>query len=246
MLLKLLLAFLIFTNEIIYSSFIANIDEDKKDQYEVSPVSTTFIPDPPNLTSKTLLKCKTNGIMRIEPKLQTLSYDLIIFIAGYLEFPHYALGSLNRDFNQFFKKISPSKLISNQLEFAGLSTLPLGSDLKYLTSFSSSDFKGERLLSIIIDVALVKALPKIKSSLLRLLYSRSLNCLSKSQWLSPTHPFKAYSPISAVAIGFLESNDFELLFDIFERFPEVIMKDSAFRQVLIEAADKLNKLTLIY
>lgn len=229
------MALLIFTNEIIIAASI-------KGKFEDSPVSTVFISGSPDLATN-----RKTAMIRLIPNLDNLGSDMILYIGEYLEFPHSTLGQLNRGFRQIFGTISPAKIISIQLEVNGLKDLQVSSDLKYLTSLSRSAFNDERLLTIIIDVALIKKLPNIKGSLLRLLYMKSLTTLTREKLLIPIQPvINSYSPISALISGFFEACDFEFLFDIFERFPELIIEDFIFTEELIESAKKLNKLMLIY
>jgi hypothetical protein len=238
------LALLIFTNEMIAASI--NRDENESDRFEVSSDSTVLLTGSPDLTSMTR---KTN-LKRIMSNFDTLGSDMILYIGEYLEFPHLTLGQLSSGFRDIFRTISPSKVISIQLNIIELSNFKISNDLKYFKSLSRSSLNDERILTIIIDVALIKSLPNIKGPLLRLLYLKSLKTVSRSQLLKPIHPFEnsnSISPIGAFISGFFELNDFEFLFDILEKFPEIILNDDfLFNEKFIESAGKLDKLNLLY
>lgn len=216
-----------------------------------SPVSVAFISDSPDLLTGHKLINPTKPRLLLE----ALGRDLILTIGEYLEFPHSTLGQLNREFNKIFENISPSQIIANQLKFPELKMLPKSFDLKYLITLKGSALNDERLLAVIVDVAFLKRLPNIKVALLRLFYSRlrtlkTIGNVGEDLLFKFIHPFQHFkhSTMSSLFVAFFEADDFDLIFDILETYPRIILRNSEiiFTYKFIESAGKMDKLASIY
>lgn len=213
-----------------------------------SPVSVAFISDSPDLSTGH----KLINPSKLRINLEALGRDLILAIGEYLEFPHSTLGQLNREFKNIFENISPSQIIANQLKFPELKIFPKSFDLKYLTALKGSALNDERLLAVIVDVAFLKRLPNIKVALLRLFYARlkNLRTIGDDVLFKFIHPFQQFqhSTMSSLFVAFFEAGDFDLVFDILERYPGIILENSEiiFAHKFIESAGKMDKLGSLY
>ena len=140
--------------------------------------------------------------------------------------------------------MTPSKIIACQLKFDELKNLPKSADLKYLLSVDRP-LDDEKLLTVLIDVALIKRLPNIKIPLLRLLYNRAEVTLKREFLLKPIKLH--HSPLSALLTSFFELNDFVVVFDILKKYPEVILPETfLLNENFIKTAKASDKLELIY
>lgn len=227
----LLIVLLILTPEIRTSSLdgerlVESSDQKYVEYFESSPTSTTAV-----FMNNSPIYARDKRLVSIfnphrAQNLQYLSAELLINIGEYLEFPHRDLGGLNRYMGRVFATLTPSHVISNQIGIQELLRLPKCPDLKYLIGGilnEKSLMVEEAFLMIIIDVALLKSLPNIKGPLIRFLYSKLKEnpSISRENLLKTIHPFKAkHSPISALLQAALELKDFEIVFDIWENFPE--------------------------
>lgn len=175
-----------------------------------------------------------------------LSNDLYLLISSYLEFPHSTLGSTNRYLRNLFSTVSPVDLVARQLDWPELLNLPICPDLKYVLALNTKFMTKDRLIALIFDVSLFKVLPKIKGQLLRLLYHKlfSIMEVSRNDLIEPFQFLNYfYSPVSILLISFLALNDFEMVFAIWDEFPEFLPSEDNFgvNFLLIEAAIEFVK-----
>lgn len=254
MLLKILLVFLILTNEAICSTFPSSntLEDDffgEEEEEEIkgfaseaslaanpvpSPVSTALVPNSP-VSHTPSIKMTLN--------LMNFADDLLFKIAEYVDFPHKSLGSLCRYSRQIFSKITPAQIISRQLEIPEFGALPTDPDLKYLVNFDSCFFENDKILVILTDLALLKVLPSLKPKILRILYTKAKSFIRREHLLSLVHPFQeTHSTISALLHAFFSFDDYEMVFDIFDNFPETHPTgDFVFGEEFILAALKFDK-----
>lgn len=216
-------------------------------------VQLIFCSSPPYTAPDTSIPPSQPVRKRLSPSLNGLGLDLILLIGEFVDFPHLRLGSLNRYLHSLLETLRPAQIISRQLSWPQLKNLPTSPDLSFLTTLTRNTLKNQ-LPELVLDVALIKALPNIKGPLLRMFLDIILGLESEraETFSFPLHhPFKGtISPLSAMLNAFIASKDYTSVFQIWDKFPRTLPTDVLiFSDELIKAAiisGKMDQLLTVY